>query len=137
MCIDRLPRTEMYVEFDIRPSSHRLLFSRDRFKHPLRFFRVAAPDDDAAPRNPLPHILSLAVKLNAAFETHFIPSRELALDEAMAAFKGRSPIKQYIPSKPHKWDIRFTACRVLTTCSASKSMLAQNYPARMVPYLIR
>jgi hypothetical protein len=25
------------------------------------------------------------------------------LDEAMVAYKGRSPIKQYIPSKPHKW----------------------------------
>ena len=30
-------------------------------------------------------------------------SQHLTLDEAMAAFKGRSPIKQYIPSKPHKW----------------------------------
>jgi hypothetical protein len=33
----------------------------------------------------------------------YAPSRFLTLDEAMVAYKGRSPIKQYIPSKPHKW----------------------------------
>jgi hypothetical protein len=33
----------------------------------------------------------------------YSPSQYLALDEAMVAFKGRSNIKQYIPSKPHKW----------------------------------
>jgi hypothetical protein len=103
MGIDRLPRTELYWS---QRFGHPLLtshFSRDRFKQLLRFFRVAAPDDAAAPRDPLPYIHSLAAKLNASFAAHFIPSQQLALDEAMAAFKGRSPVKQYIPSKPHKW----------------------------------
>ncbi len=103
MGIDRLPRTDMYWSETFGHPLLTSLFSRDRFKQLLRFFRVAAPDDDAAPRDPLPHIQSLAAKLNAAFEAHFIPSQELTLDEAMAAYKGRSPIKQYIPSKPHKW----------------------------------
>ncbi|MDR3546658.1 MAG: transposase, partial [Candidatus Pacebacteria bacterium] len=103
MGIDRLPRTEMYWNSTFSHPLLTSLFSRDRFKQLLRFFRVAALDADAAPRDPLPHIHSLAAKLNAAFEAHFIPTQELTLDEAMAAFKGRSPIKQYIPSKPHKW----------------------------------
>jgi hypothetical protein len=79
------------------------LFSRDRFKQLLRFFRVTAQDEAAADRDPLPHVRSLAAKLNASFAAHSSPSHRLTLDEAIAAFKGRSPIKQYIPSKPHKW----------------------------------
>jgi hypothetical protein len=103
MGIDRLPRTELYWNSTFSHPLITSLFSRDRFKQLLRFFRVAARDADAAPRDPLPHIQSLAAKLNASFEAHFIPSQALALDEAMAACKARSPIKQYIPSKPHKW----------------------------------
>jgi hypothetical protein len=49
------------------------------------------------------HVRALAVKINEVFTRHFTPTRYLTIDEAMCAFKGRSPIKQYIPSKPHKW----------------------------------
>jgi len=58
MGIDRLPRTEMYWS---QTFGHPLLtqvFSRDRFKQLLRFFRVAAPDDEASARDPIPHIRS-------------------------------------------------------------------------------
>jgi hypothetical protein len=103
MGIDRLPRTEMYWSQTFCHPLVTSLFSRDRFKQLLRFFRVVAADEDAAARNPLPHVRSLAAKLNASFAAHAAPSQHLALDEAMVAYKGRSPIKQYIPSKPHKW----------------------------------
>jgi hypothetical protein len=103
MGIDRLPRTEMYWSETFGHPLITSIFSRDRFKQLLRFFRVVAPADDAAERDPLPHVAALAAKLNASFEAHASPSQRLALDEAMVAFKGRSPIKQYIPSKPHKW----------------------------------
>jgi hypothetical protein len=103
MGIDRLPRTEMYWSETFSHPLITAVFSRDRFKQLLRFFRVVAPDPAAAERDPLPHVASLAAKLNASFAAHFTPSQQLALDEAMVAFKGRSPIKQYIPSKPHKW----------------------------------
>jgi hypothetical protein len=103
MGIDRLPRTEMYWSETFGHPLITSIFSRDRFKQLLRFFRVVAPADDAAERDPLPHVAALAAKLNASFDAHSSPSQRLALDEAMVAFKGRSPIKQYIPSKPHKW----------------------------------
>jgi hypothetical protein len=103
MGIDRLPRTDLYWSQTFGHPLITSLFSRDRFKQLLRFFRVAALDDDAAARDPRPHIASLAATLNASFAAHYHPSQPLALDEAMAAYKGRSPIKQYIPSKPHKW----------------------------------
>ena len=29
--------------------------------------------------------------------------QELCFDEQLVPFKGKSQLKQYIPSKPHKW----------------------------------
>jgi len=103
MGIDRLPRTEMYWSEAWGHPRITSLFSRDRFKQLLRFFRVVPAPVAAASRHPIPHVRALAEKLNASFAAHFTPTEQLTLDEAMCAWKGRSPIKQYIPSKPHKW----------------------------------
>jgi hypothetical protein len=103
MGIDRLPSTHMYWSSDFGTSIITSRFSRDRFMQLLRFFRVAAAYNDAAAGDPLPHVRSLIDTLNSSFAANYTPSQFLALDESMVAFKGRSPIKQYIPSKPHKW----------------------------------
>lgn len=103
MGIDRLPSIEMYWSAGYQHSTITSIFSRDRFKQLLRYFRIVAAPVDAAPRNPIPHVRALAEKLNRSFAAHFTPTQHLSLDEAMVAYKGRSPIKQYIPSKPHKW----------------------------------
>ncbi len=103
MGIDRLPSIEMYWSAGYQHSTITSIFSRDRFKQLRRYFRIVPAPIDAAPRNPIPHVRALAEKLNQSFAAHFIPTQHLSLDEAMVAYKGRSPIKQYIPSKPHKW----------------------------------
>jgi Transposase IS4/DDE_Tnp_1-like zinc-ribbon len=103
MGIDRLSTIDMYWSAEYRHSTITSIFSRDRFKQLLRYFRVVPAPVDAAPRNPIPHVRALAEKLNHSFAAHFTPTQHLSLDEAMVAYKGRSPIKQYIPSKPHKW----------------------------------
>jgi len=103
MGIDRLPRTEMYWSDTYRHPHIAALFSQDRFRQLLRFFSVVAPDPAAAERDALPFVRSLADRLNKSFAEHFSPDESMTLDEAMVAYKGRSPIKQYIPSKPHKW----------------------------------
>lgn len=103
MGIDRLPRADLYWNQAFQHSRLTSTFSRDRFKQLLRYFRVVPAPVGAAPRHPVPHVRALAEKLNASFAAHFTPTQHLALDEAMCAYKGRSPIKQYIPSKPHKW----------------------------------
>lgn len=103
MGIDRLPRTEMYWSETFGHPLITSLFSRDRFKELLRYFRVVPAPVAAAARNPLPHVRALAEKLNASFAAHFTPTQHLSLDEAMVAYKGRATNKQYIPSKPHKW----------------------------------
>ncbi len=48
MGIDRLPRTELYWSATFGHPLLTSLFSRDRFKQLLRFFRVVAPGEDAA-----------------------------------------------------------------------------------------
>jgi len=103
MGIDRLPRMHMYWNEKYNHTFITSLFSRERFHQLLRFFRVAPLDPAAPQRDPLPHIQSLAATLNQSFAQHYTPSSSLTLDESMVAFKGRSTIKQYIPSKPHKW----------------------------------
>jgi hypothetical protein len=101
--IDRLPSTEMYWTQTFGHSFITSLFSRDRFKQLLSYFRVVPAPVAAALRNPIPHVRALAEKLNQSFAAHFTPTEHLTIDEAMCAWKGRSPIKQYIPMKPHKY----------------------------------
>ncbi|KAG8235976.1 hypothetical protein J437_LFUL017912 [Ladona fulva] len=40
------------------------------------------------------------------FHEKYRPGRELVVDEAMVAFKGRHHIKQYIKNKPTKWGFK-------------------------------
>ena len=56
MGIDRLPSIEMYWSADYQHSTITSIFSRDRFKQLLRYFRIVPAPVDAAPRNPIPHV---------------------------------------------------------------------------------
>ena len=42
----------------------------------------------------------------ANFKQHYIPSRELSIDESMIRFKGRIGFVQYNPKKPIKWGLK-------------------------------
>jgi hypothetical protein len=103
MGIDRLPETELYWTGNYVHSFITNLFTRDRFKQIRRCFSVVEHDPDSQLRDPIAHVRALSVRLNASFAAHYKPSRELTMDEAMVAFKGRAGIKQYMPMKPHKW----------------------------------
>jgi hypothetical protein len=48
-------------------------------------------------------------KLNEKFFSNFNPSRNIAIDESMVAFKGRTTLKQYMPLKPIKRGIKIWA----------------------------
>jgi hypothetical protein len=103
MGICPLPRWHMYWSELYQQPFVAAAFPRWRFEQLLRYFHVAPPPPAAAAREPLSRIRPLIQSLQQSFPRHYAPSRCLTLDEAMVAFKGRSPIKQYIPSKPHKW----------------------------------
>lgn len=44
-----------------------------------------------------------------AIQEAYVPSRDIAVDEAMIAFQGRSTLKQYMPLKPTKRGIKVWA----------------------------
>jgi hypothetical protein len=103
MGICPLPRWHMYWSALYLQSFVTSVFPRWRFEQLLRYFHVAPPPPATAATDSLSCVRPLIQSLQHSFPRHYAPSRFLTLDEAMVAFKGRSPIKQYIPSKPHKW----------------------------------
>jgi hypothetical protein len=103
MGICNLPRWHMYWSELYQQPFVASVFPRWRFEQLLRYFHVAPPPPAAAAADPLSRVRPLIQSLQHSFARHYAPSRCLTLDEAMVAYKGRSPIKQYIPSKPHKW----------------------------------
>lgn len=103
MGIVKLPKWHMYWNEFYQQPFLSALFLRDRFEQLLRYFRVAPHTPSSHSTTPLSDVLPLSTSLQHSFPRMYHPSRYLTLDEAMVAFKGRSTIKQYIPSKPHKW----------------------------------
>jgi hypothetical protein len=103
MGICTLPQWHMYWSRDYQQPFVASVFPRWRFEQLLRYFHVAPPPALVAAADPLSRVRPLIQSLQHSFKRHYLPGRDFALDEAIAAYKGRSPIKQYIPSKPHKW----------------------------------
>ena len=44
--------------------------------------------------------------VNGACRANYVPPRDLSVDEAMIAFRGRSSLRQYMPAKPTKYGIK-------------------------------
>ncbi|TBU20030.1 transposase IS4 [Hamiltosporidium tvaerminnensis] len=44
--------------------------------------------------------------LDERFKEHFVPSREISVDESVVGFKGKISFLTYNPNKPTKWEIR-------------------------------
>jgi hypothetical protein len=74
-------------------------FPRDRFLQLLRYFHLSDPVNPRTAGDRIykvRHLNDLIIKQSQA--AHY-PSQHLTVDEAMVAFKGRSKLKQHIPSK--------------------------------------
>lgn len=81
----------------------RKTMTRNRFQDILSFLHVN--DNDAIPannKNRIYKILPLVNTLNENFNHLHHGTREMAVDESMIVFKGRSTLKQYNPMKPIK-----------------------------------
>ena len=108
MGINHLPSIDDYWSRDphyhYAPIADRI--SRQRFRDISRYLHFV-DNDHLAPRGDpsydrLGKIRPLIEHLNERFETVYNPSQNVAVDEAMIKFQGRSSLKQYMPMKPIK-----------------------------------
>ncbi|XP_050509345.1 piggyBac transposable element-derived protein 4-like [Diabrotica virgifera virgifera] len=82
------------------------LMSRDRFFLILRMLHFS---DNNLPKNgdSLVKIRAVIDHVRDAFRNAVKPHKELCIDESLLLFKGRLFFKQYIPSKRHRFGVKF------------------------------
>ena len=109
MGIDKKPKTYDYWSKDLL--YHNDLFSmkecltRARFCEILKYFRVC----DYAERSevdPIGRIRPFVKLCNKICQSVYMPERDVSIDERLMKFKGRSKIRQYIPSKRSRYGIK-------------------------------
>jgi hypothetical protein len=112
MSINHLPSLSDYWSKDpclrYAPVADRM--SRDRFRDITRYLHFV--NNDTLPQNGQPgydkigKVRPIIEELQHRFQEVYQPNREVAVDEAMIKFQGRSTMKQYMPLKPIKRGIK-------------------------------
>ncbi|XP_064868624.1 piggyBac transposable element-derived protein 4-like [Oncorhynchus nerka] len=65
--------------------------------------------------DPLYKIRNVLINLTSAFGRVFVPYKDLCIDESLMLWKGRLAFRQYIPSKRHRFGVKFfVMCDVKT-----------------------
>ena len=86
------------------------VMARNRFKKLTQYFHLNNNDTAVARGetgyDPLHKVRPLISATSNTFARRYRPGRDLSIDEAMVAFKGRSFMKQYMPAKPIKWGFK-------------------------------
>ncbi|KAL2098758.1 hypothetical protein ACEWY4_005238 [Coilia grayii] len=90
------------------------LFSQDRFLLIMRALHFI--NNTTMNRlDPLAKIRPILSSLTLKFREVFVPFKNLCIDESLLLWKGRLAFRQYIPSKRHRFGIKFfILCDVLT-----------------------
>ncbi|XP_015375252.1 PREDICTED: piggyBac transposable element-derived protein 4-like, partial [Diuraphis noxia] len=115
MGFHKLPTIRCYWSTDANFQVPRIssIMSLKRFLSILRFLHLndnlSMPKRGHVNYDKLYKVRPLINKLNEKFFSNFNPSRNIAIDESMVAFKGRTTIKQYMPLKPIKRGIKVWA----------------------------
>ena len=112
MGINRLPSIDDYWSKDpplhYAPISNRI--PHWRFREISRYLHFVNNDDLAPQGDPmhdrLGKVRPLIEYLSSKFSSLYHPSKNIAVDEAMIKFQGRSALKQYMPMKPIKRRIK-------------------------------
>ena len=83
------------------------IMAKHRFKKMTQYFHANDNSTTAARGDagydPLHKVRPLLSSAASSFARRYRPGKDLSIDEAMIAFKGRSFMKQYLPAKPIKW----------------------------------
>ena len=122
MGIAHLPALDDYWSTD--PTLHYPIadrISRDRFReisHYLHFVDNTTLPPRGSPRyDRLGKVRPVIDHLSKRFTDLYEPHREVAVNEAMIKFTGRSSVKQYMPMKPIKRGIKVYATLITKMCT--------------------
>lgn len=84
--------------------------TRDRFNQIFWTLRLKEPTlENATIGTRIQKVSSYLEYIDEKFREHFIPYKEIAVDESIVKFKGRLSFITYNPNKPTKWGIRIYA----------------------------
>ena len=98
------------------------MFARTRFQeilHMMRFDDAVARRQNRSP-DKLKRIRKVFDMWNSTLQDSFILEVNLTVDEQLVTFRGSCPFRQYIPSKPGKYGIKFWVICVSATSNAMK-----------------
>ena len=85
-------------------SSLEIVLSHCRYLHMNDSQQQAARDYPNY--DPLYKVRPLLTMCQSTFLEHYVPDRDMSIDEAMVKYKGRVFFRQYMPQKPVKWGIK-------------------------------
>lgn len=111
MGLDRKPSYEAYwtSEWTMEAPGFRSIMSRDRFLLILQLLHCANNDNLVRAGQPnhdrRGKINEFMDMLVSRWQAAYYPDREIAIDETIIPFKGRTSMKVYKPQKPHKWGL--------------------------------
>ena len=82
--------------------------ARNRFDKLLLYFHAndreaMELDPNGRPRDKLFLICPILGIVKVGGKENYVPDRDVTVDEAMIAFRGRHGLKQYMPNKPTKY----------------------------------
>nr|XP_022902691.1 piggyBac transposable element-derived protein 4-like [Onthophagus taurus] len=83
------------------------LMKRDRYLLILRLLHFVDNNIEPVERDTLRKIRVIFDHLRTTFKNSFYPFQNLCIDESLMLYKGRVFFKQYIPSKRHRFGIKF------------------------------
>lgn len=106
-CINDYWSTELFHSTPFVSS----IMSRDRFKALLSMLHFSDNSTykpvGEANHDPLHKIRPIYEHLQRRFEAVYVPRKNIAIDEAMCAWRGRLRFKVYLKDKPNPWGIKF------------------------------
>ena len=86
------------------------IMTRDRFLSILQFLHLCNNNEDLPADHENHDRLHTIIEfmervLIPLWQVAYYPGNEVAVDETLVAFKGRTTLMQYKPTKPHKWGL--------------------------------
>lgn len=110
MSVVHLPRSRMYWSSECRVPQVADVISRDRFEEITKFLHFNDNNMAANNKDKLFKIRPVVDSLLQKFQT--LPQEQmLFIGEQIVPFRGRSTLKQYFPTRPHRWGYKiFVLC---------------------------